>query len=102
MPLDDVGMCYSLTDMFHAFPEEKSKKKTWQSLARITNTAHIIGTCGNDWDSPPKVVGRRKQHYITTITTSMAGVRSGDALLTTCYVPCVPSSEEERNTTVVS
>ena len=62
MPLEDVGMRYSLTDMFHAFTVEKSKKKTWQSLARITDTAHIIGACGNDWDSPPNVVGRRKQH----------------------------------------
>ena len=35
-----------------------------------TNTAHIIGACGIEWDSPTEVGGRRKQQHITTTNTS--------------------------------
>ena len=31
---------------------------------------HIIGACGKEWYSPPKVGGRRKQQHITTTITS--------------------------------
>ena len=43
---------------------------TFKSIARITNTAHIIGACGIEWDSLAEVGGRRKQQHITTTNTS--------------------------------
>ena len=55
--------------MFHVFPVVRGEK-TCQSIARITNTAHIIGACGIEWDSHPEVGGRRKQQHITTTNTS--------------------------------
>ena len=63
-----MGMCYSPV-MFHVFPVVRGEK-TCQSIARITNTAHIIGACGIEWDSRTEVGGRRKQQHITTTNTS--------------------------------
>ena len=41
--------------------------------------------------------GEKGNIRITTTThASQCARRCGDALLTLCYVPCVPSSEEER------
>ena len=66
--LGDVGMRYSLAVMFHVFPVWRGAK-TGQSWARITDTAHIVGACGKEWDSPNEVGGRRKRQHITTTTT---------------------------------
>ena len=43
---------------------------TFKSIARITNTAHIIEACGIEWDSRTEVGGRKKQQHITTTNTS--------------------------------
>ena len=69
--------------MFHVFPVVRGEK-TCQSIARITNTAHIIGACGIEWDSQTEVGGRRKhQHHNNNkhITMSLEDVH-GHVLLT--------------------
>ena len=50
------------------------------------------------WDSRTEKteVGRRKEQHITT-TTSQCLRRCGDAGLTPCYVPCIPSSEKSKH-----
>ena len=60
--------------MFHAFPVVRGEK-TCQSIARITNKAHIIGACGLEWDSLAEVGGRRKQQHITTTNTSQCHLK---------------------------
>ena len=67
-------------------------EKTQQS--KITDTAHIIGHVEKSgthrlrWEEGKNnnIEQQQSHHNI---------VRCGDALLTGCYVPCVPSSEEE-------
>ena len=56
-------------------------------MARITDTAHRVEltSCMNE------VGGRRKQPHITATTTSHSRQKiCGDAILTSCYVPCIP------------
>ena len=48
------------------FPIVK-RRKMQQSFVRITGTAHIIGMCGKEWDSPPEAGGKRKQQLLTTV-----------------------------------
>ena len=67
--------------MFHSFTVVRGEK-TCQSIARITNTAHIIGACGIEWDSLPEVGGRRKQQHITTTNTSHVTRRCAWACVT--------------------
>ena len=68
----------------------------WQSLARLTDTAHIIGACDSEWDSPSEVGGRGKQQQYQPCTAMHMHhnvVRScGDVvLLIVYYVPCIAS-----------
>lgn len=49
--------------------------------------------CGNEWDSPSEVAGRRKEEHIRFYNHNNHNhtvIRCGDAWLTGCYVPCVP------------
>ena len=90
----NVEMQYSLAVMFHAFP----RRQTRQSVVRITGIAHTIETCGKEWSSPPAWGGRKEKtathnhNYIT-----MLPGKCGDAILTSCYVACIPSSEETKH-----
>ena len=40
----------------------------WPSLARLTDTAHIIGACDGEWDSPSEVGERGKQQQYQPYT----------------------------------
>ena len=90
--------------MFHVFPVVRGDK-ICQSIARITNTAHIIGACGIEWDSLAEVGGRIEKAATHNnhkhITMSLENVHR-HVLLTSCYVPCVPSSEGRENMPVNS
>ena len=64
----------------------------------MTDTAHIIGACANEWDPPTVVEGENsKLQQQQPLAAQCACVRRCEyKLLTSCYVPCVPSSEKER------
>ena len=87
----NVGMRYSLPVMFHVFPVVRGEK-TQQS--RITDMAHIIRHVEKSGTHHLRSEEGENNNIYQPQSRVVRG--SGDALLTGCYVPCVPSSEEER------
>ena len=101
--LEDVGMHYSLSVMFHVFPVVNSKRRENMAVIskdhRYIYCIHHRDNVEKEWYSPTEVRGKRKRQLIITkttcITTSLCRRCVWDVLLTFCYVPCVPSNEEE-------
>ena len=90
----DVGVHYSLPVMFHVFPassEEERKHSSQGSLTWHTSLGQVekSGTHRLRWEEEENSNIQQPQSHHNV-------VRCGDALLTPCYVTCVPSSEEER------
>ena len=71
--LEDVGMHYSLSVMFHVFPVVNSKRRENMAVIskdhRYIYCTHHRDNVEKEWDSPTEVRGRRKRQLITTKTT---------------------------------
>ena len=94
-----VEMCMLLTSCYVPCMHSQRKQDSHIAIIRNIDSAHITGVPGIVWDSPPEVAGRRKQRQ--TIIQSKQSWTYHNVLyrcyiLTDCYVPFVPSSEEER------
>ena len=57
--------------------------------------AHNVGACGKEWGSPTEVEEGENSN-IQQPQSHHNVVKCGNAILTSCHVPCVPSWEEER------
>ena len=101
MSLEDVRMHHSLAVMFQVFPVVKRREK-WQSLARITDTAHIIGACGKEWDSPTEVGGERnsnkQQHNHITMSLEDVGMHHSRSVMFQVF----PVVKRRENMAVIS
>ena len=72
--------------------EEEGKHSSQGSLTQHTSLEHVekSGTHPLRWEEGENNNIEQQQLHHNVVR------RCGDALLTICYVPCVPSSEEER------